>query len=485
MSSTDTKAEPGKPGDNQERKKGGFPRKPQTNTNRPTTKFDGRCPELKGFTYDHGEHKHADQFILTTKEIQNFVGRTFKNAGDITAAIGSLSLPENIEPEEPDDPDNKIEMKKWERSYDRYCKSTKDLEEHVKTLYNLVWGQCSESMQQKIESMDTYQSMYQSNDGIALLIAIKNTSYDYQSQKYRVESIMDANYRLMTLHQNNLTTQQYYEQFSNALAVYIHCGGSIEPDPGVLQYAAAKGNWTGTITNAQKAAAREMMWANWFIIHSDRSPFGDLITGLQNNYLMGQDNYPKTLTDAYSRLVNWKLPTGNNQSGNTGAGISFNTIGEVKVKWKAHITCHNCGEKGIFLNECPKPKQESATVHAIASESTPSEGECDNHQNTSSYHSYHFLCYYNILLTTKSSHIIPNTWILLDNQSTIDVFSNRNLLRGIHKINATMNIHCNAGSKQTSEIGVFPGYGRIWYHPTGIANILSLSQVRKRGQRVQ
>ena len=261
MSSTDMKPEPGKPGENPDRKKGGFPRKPQAAPSRATTKFEGRCTELKGYIYDHGEHKHADQFIITTKEIQNFVGRTFKNAGDITAAIGSLKLPKNTEPVEPVDPDNKIEMKKWERSYDRYCKSQKDLEEHVMTLYNLVWGQCSEAMQQKIESMATFQAMYKQQDGIY-------TSYDYQSQKYRVESIMDANYRLMTLRQNNLTTQQYYEQFTNALAVYVHCGGTIEPDPGVLEYAAAKGGWTpGAITVAQKAIAREIMWANWFIIH--------------------------------------------------------------------------------------------------------------------------------------------------------------------------------------------------------------------------
>ena len=235
------KAEPGKAAENPDKKKGGFPRKQQqTFPARTSTKFEGRCTELKGFIYDHGDHKHADQFIMTTKEIQNFVGRTFKNAGDITAAIGTLSLPEKEEPDEPDNPDDRIEMKKWERSYDRYYKGQKDLEEHVKTLYNLVWGQCSESMQQKIESLATYQTMYTANDGIALLVAIKNTSYDYQSQKYRIESIMDAQYRVMTLRQNNMTTQQYYEQFTNELSVYVHCGGSIEPDPGVLSYVTEK-----------------------------------------------------------------------------------------------------------------------------------------------------------------------------------------------------------------------------------------------------
>ena len=88
MSSTDMKPEPGKTGENTDKKKSPFPRKQQTVPPRTSTKFEGRCTELKGFIYDHGEHKHADQFITTTREIQNYVGRTFKNAGDITAAIG-------------------------------------------------------------------------------------------------------------------------------------------------------------------------------------------------------------------------------------------------------------------------------------------------------------------------------------------------------------------------------------------------------------
>ncbi|KAL7501945.1 hypothetical protein ACHAXN_000085, partial [Cyclotella atomus] len=37
---------------------------------------------------------------------------------------------------------------------------------------------------------------------------------------------------------------------------------------------------------------------------------------------------------------------------------------------------------------------------------------------------------------------IPSTWILLDSQSTIDVFSNCNLLTNIHSTTTTMHIKC-------------------------------------------
>jgi hypothetical protein len=48
-----------------------------------------------------------------------------------------------------------------------------------------------------------------------------------------------------------------------------------------------------------------------------------------------------------------------------------------------------------------------------------------------------------------------------------------------------MIIHCNAGKAVTSQAGELAGYGTVWYHPSGIANILSLAHVREKGFKVQ
>jgi hypothetical protein len=79
---------------------------------------------------------------------------------------------------------------------------------------------------------------------------------------------------------------------------------------------------------------------------------------------------------------------------------------------------------------------------------------------------------------------LPRTWILLDNQSTIDVFYNRDLLTDIRKGTGSMDIHCNAGVATTNLVGELAGYGTVWYHPSGIANILSLSRMKEHGHRV-
>ena len=74
---------------------------------------------------------------------------------------------------------------------------------------------------------------------------------------------------------------------------------------------------------------------------------------------------------------------------------------------------------------------------------------------------------------------IPKEWILLDSQSTTDAFSNPDLLKDIHEVRGSLTIHTQAGRTVTKLRGTVPGYGKVWYCPDGIANILSLAHVAK------
>jgi hypothetical protein len=67
--------------------------------------------------------------------------------------------------------------------------------------------------------------------------------------------------------------------------------------------------------------------------------------------------------------------------------------------------------------------------------------------------------------------------MLLDNQSTVDVFVNSDLLRNIRNLSCHLDVHCNAGTRRIHTVGDLPGYGTVWYDPDGISNILSMSRV--------
>jgi len=75
---------------------------------------------------------------------------------------------------------------------------------------------------------------------------------------------------------------------------------------------------------------------------------------------------------------------------------------------------------------------------------------------------------------------IPDSWIFLDSQSTVEVFKNKKLLANICDVKKSMSLHCNAGIAMVNKIGDLPGNWTVWFYEDVIANILSLNNVKKK-----
>jgi hypothetical protein len=50
-------------------------------------KFEGKCDELKGFIFDCSDSRQADVFAKTTREIAEYVGRSYRYGSDTRLAI--------------------------------------------------------------------------------------------------------------------------------------------------------------------------------------------------------------------------------------------------------------------------------------------------------------------------------------------------------------------------------------------------------------
>ena len=77
---------------------------------------------------------------------------------------------------------------------------------------------------------------------------------------------------------------------------------------------------------------------------------------------------------------------------------------------------------------------------------------------------------------------VPLTWLLLDSQSTVYLIANENMLVNIRKVRGedAIRVHCNIRVNILDRFGDLPGYGTVWYEPTGISNILSMSRATKK-----
>ena len=84
------------------------------------------------------------------------------------------------------------------------------------------------------------------------------------------------------------------------------------------------------------------------------------------------------------------------------------------------------------------------------------------------------------ILCKQSPSTVPQQLVLLDNQSTIDVFQNTDLFLNIRDTGKHMRIHCNAGITTRTLMRDIPGYGKVWFHTQGKSNIISLARLKEK-----
>jgi hypothetical protein len=237
-------------------------------------------------------------------------------------------------PTDPPTNASRTETRIWEKEVDEHVKRKMYLQENTKTLYSLVWGQCTDVVRARLEAIDTHKDMSEKADSIKLLKEIRALVYNFQSQKYGPHALHEGKRRFYLLSQDKHSTcQVYLERFQNGVDVIEHCGGSIGQEPGLVQKVLqdrGKSSNTATADETREAqnAAQQQYLAVAFLLGSDRNRYGKLLEDLENDYTQGQDNYPKTVTAAYSLLTNWKQNPRNVMRilGPSNDGVSFANV---------------------------------------------------------------------------------------------------------------------------------------------------------------
>jgi plasmid stabilization system protein ParE len=166
-----------------------------------TQRFEGKCEELKGHIFDSADARQADQYTKTIKENVEYVGRTYKYGTDCRLSIKNMKMITIDQPEDPPQNATRTEIRIWEKKVDNHVTRETILKEKMKSSYSLIWGQCSEIMQQKVEGSPKFVYLSQNGDAIELLRIIKDIAYKYQIQKHVPHALHEAKKRFYNCHQ--------------------------------------------------------------------------------------------------------------------------------------------------------------------------------------------------------------------------------------------------------------------------------------------
>jgi hypothetical protein len=335
-------------------------------------------------------------------------------------------------------------------------------------------------MRDKIKSLDEYKTKVAEGDCIWLLTNIKGIMMRFEGQRSLFLSLDDAERNLILFWQGpDMTLATYKTEFETLVDVFEHYGGTIGTYPELVKLVEKKVK--DPVERVKCARIRKL--AMTFLNRADRRRYGALWADLENQFARDNDQYPADLTEAYSMLVNYKplFPTHHNKehdrpnrppaivggpagdapseiTGTTLLGPSKATMGTNGVTHEG-ITCYQCNHKGHYASECPSVVV-AATQHLQITDTTQHDYGFTFVQPTTQHEA--------APMTTT----IPNTWILLDSQSTVCVFNNKHLLTNIRQSPRPLEVSTNGGPQVSTLIGDIKNFGTVWYNPLSLANIL-------------
>jgi hypothetical protein len=221
---------------------------------------------------------------------------------------------------------------------------------------------------------------------------------------------------------------------------------------------------------------KEKYLAMALIRASYRGRYSHLVDDLKNQFTMGHNTYPRNVTAAYNMLLNYRVTRQPQQSTriiNDSESVSFATSERPEL---ATFRCYRCQKKGHYASSCPTKGGDKDVAPAAPEDGAVIEALhqlvlADPPADYGDYEEFYF--------HQTQCHVNPN-WIILDSGSSSDIFCNRKLVSDIRLSSGSLKVHCNAGTKVVRHVATLKNYGTVWFKKEGIANILSMSLVKKK-----
>jgi hypothetical protein len=229
---------------------------------------------------------------------------------------------------------------------------------------------------------------------------------------------------------------------------------------------------------------------------------------LANDLAKGKNNYPNTAAEAMQlaqtyrsdgRMIGDMVSGGKdteesayvtqeykykNKNKNKGYKRKSDTESDdpEKVRDYSSVECYLCKQRGHFRNKCPmlaeaekylkakKLKSENETKQATVTKT-------DKNKNDKSGDVAFMV--HDVAFANKKS-LLDEYDILCDNQATINIFKNKDMLVNVTRASESISVGGVGGILEVDQIGELPGFGKVYYNPDCIANILCFHDLAKK-----
>mmetsp|Transcript_14399 Transcript_14399/g.27057 ORF Transcript_14399/g.27057 Transcript_14399/m.27057 type:complete len:316 (-) Transcript_14399:8-955(-) len=269
-----------------------------------------------------------------------------------------------------------------------YMKRIDQYDTNKHSLYTIIWEQCSEALQAKLEGSPDYDNYAPQSCPIGLLKHIKQVSLKFENVAYKPASVQDAQVALFSFYQSKHDSlHQYYLKFKDLVDALDHYGAEVGINLSLVRHAAEMNgdksadeiDYDHPFFKEYLPIAKERFLALRFLRGADRAKYGDLIIELDNDYAKGSDHYPATVAAAYTLLSRRKAKrftdkqgnNNNNDPNKSGGGTKDNKLddGDDEV--------HGV----VFVNKNGKPISKDVSCFDCGGNHYKGDPSCPNHQS--------------------------------------------------------------------------------------------------------
>ena len=482
----------------------------------------GARSKLSDYIYMIGSSKAASDYSVITDYLINHIRKTFTNGEDIVRALeerAEIDLMQEMPQLIQSASDNPAVIAQEEKQYavlyqaeiSDFVKRKSTYKANRSNAYGLLVAQCSKALVQKLETRTDWATSIKNNP-INLLNAIEEHSLTYKENKYEASIVIDSlESFIKTKQRDDEDLVDFTRRFKSARDVMeshmgspMVCVKMLESDPAFV-----KGTTSSHSICRDNAAAK--IYSLLFLRNVDQLKYGSVLKGLEAQFSLGQDQYPKTLVGAIGVLSDHPFDQGyaearrkKKEKERTKKDRNTSNKKEEEAGTPEEMTfaqlegaCYCCGKKGHKSPQCKKkdkiPKAEWAinktsatafnqqTVKNAETQATQAATPPPIQQTTTTGTSADKVKF--DWMDVNAVHVVMNQsmsdmkeWILLDTGSTVNVFCNEKFVRNIRKATKTLEVHTNAGIFKAKKMADLPWHDiEVWYDPNSITNVLSFA----------